>query len=108
MPSGTKHATIYLVNHDIYGQTAHPTLTWSGHRTSLRVNGREMRIAWTFDDLLVSPLTRFVKINDARREGKNWIIEIETAAPGRHMIQIETSKRFSATVDGKTLPIRSD
>ncbi len=108
MPSRTPFSSIYLVNHDIYGQPASATMTWNKHRTSLRVSGREMRIAWMFDDLLVSPMSRFVKITDARRDGNAWTIEIETATPGRQLIQIESTKKGVAKLNGKPPSIRSD
>ncbi len=76
MPSGTGFSMVYLVNHNIYGQSAYPRLMVRGTRISVRVSGRDLRIAWLCDNLLISPHDPFVKVADARREGSVWIVTL--------------------------------
>jgi len=42
-------ATLYLVNHDIHGQSACPVLVMHQPRLPMWV-ANELRIAWIFDD----------------------------------------------------------
>jgi len=106
MPSGQPFSTVYLVNHDIHGQSAYPVLVLHKARMPVRV-GNELRIAWIFDELLVTPSNRFTQVTDARREGGGWTVTLESAssAPAEEQrLQIRTPGTASAiTLDDKTL-----
>jgi len=111
-PSGAPYRTVYLINHDIYGQPVHPSLIVDqSHETSLRVDGYAMRIAWVIHDLIFSPGDRFVQVADARQEGNTWIVTLESLeAGGERSIQLDTTtgRIASATLNGKTLAVDSD
>jgi hypothetical protein len=112
-PSGVDHVVVYLVNHDVYAQPAYPTLIERGNRWPVRVDGREMRVAWVFDRLLVSPHDKYVKVVDARREGATWEITLESApvAPGgspaaARDLQLEAADELDLVeLDGRELQV---
>ena len=114
MPSGGPFSTVYLVNHDVYGQAAYVRLCVRGATVPVRVDGRQMRVAWVFDDLIVSPHDRFVKVTDARREGRTWALAIDSE-PARQggspdeerLLQIELlhGSIAKAELDGRTLAL---
>ena len=79
MPSGQGYSAVYLVNHNIYGQSAYPSLMIRGERIPMRVSGRDLRIAWVFDNLIIAPHDRFVQVTDARRESDSWVITLSSA-----------------------------
>jgi hypothetical protein len=114
MPSGQAFSTVYLVNHDIYGQPAYPSLIVRGRGVPLRVAGRDLRVAWVCDDLVIAPHDRFVKVTDARKDGKRWRISLEAIPPSpsdttdeERSIQLETAGDpiRSVKLDGRDLPV---
>jgi hypothetical protein len=106
MPSGQPFSTVYLVNHDIHGQSAYPVLVVHKARLPMRV-ANELRIAWIFDNLVVAPYDRFAQVTDARREGGGWTVKLESMSPAsqaEQRLQIRTPGTPSAiTLDGKSL-----
>lgn len=46
LPSGEPFSMVYLVNHDIYGQSAYPNLLVRGKPIPMRVPGRDLRVVW--------------------------------------------------------------
>lgn len=79
MPSGQPFSMVYLVNHDIYGQPAYPKLMVRDAQLPLRVSGRDLRIAWIFDNLVVAPHDPFVKVVDARLDAGGWDLTLSSA-----------------------------
>ena len=115
MPSGAAYSTVYLVNHDIYGQPSYPRLMVGQGKVPLRVGGCDMRIAWLLEGLVVAPHDRFVKVADARRQGHQWTLTLESApshpgapAEGERLVQIEAPGGSVARVelDGKELEVQ--
>jgi len=111
MPSGLPFSMVYVVNHDVYGQPAYPALTVRGEKLPLRV-GRELRIAWVCEDLVIAPHDRFVKVTDIRREGSSFLVMLESTPPGpetapdeERLIQIEAVRGSVGKVqlDGRAL-----
>jgi len=87
MPSGVKYSTVYIINKDVYGQPRFPTLEVKRSTIPLRIDGYTMRIAWVFDRIVVSPIDRFVRIDDAKKTGRGYVFTV-TAKPGRHEFQV--------------------
>ena len=110
MPSGQPFSIVYLVNHDIHGQSAYPVLVVHKARLPIRV-GKELRIAWIFDDLVIAPHDRFAQVTDARREGSGWMVTLESASPdskSERRLQISTAGTTSAVkLDGKGLKLET-
>ncbi len=106
LPSGPACATVYLVNHDLYGQPAYPELIVRERRLPVRV-GSELRVAWILDDLVIAPHDRFVAVADARREADGWTVILEALpAEGERRVQIESAQLRAVTLDGQALPLQ--
>ncbi len=112
MPSGQPFSMVYLVNHNIYGQPSSPWLHANGMRIPMRVPGRQMRIAWVFDKIMIAPHDRFVQVTDVRREGSCWIVTLESVPSTcngppdeERVIQIEPGSGLitKITLDGTEL-----
>ncbi len=81
-PSGQAYSTVYLVNHNIYGQTAFPSLILNHkHETPIRVPGYGMRIAWIVEGILISPTDPYVKITDAVKTPTSLSVTVESLLP---------------------------
>ena len=113
LPSGQSYSTVYLVNHDIYGQPAYPELTVREGRVPVRV-GSELRIVWVLDGLVLAPLDRFVQVVDACRHAEGWVVTLESvgARPDgspddEREIQIEVMSGAVASIalDGQPLAL---
>ena len=114
-PSGAAFSLAYLVNHDIYGQPAYPILQVRGAKLPVRV-GRELRLAWILDDLVIAPDDRFVKIIDARKEAGVWELTLEAMPPvagapedAERSIQVEATAGCITRIelDGRPLALES-
>ena len=131
LPAAVEYCALYLVNHDIYGQAAHPAVVMvsAKHETPVRVEGRDLRVAWLVQgELLCSPADRYVKLVDARRGdgaveeadvqelSRDWILTLGSIAPieGGHvgaerLIQIDSSRGpiRGATLNGRRVPVET-
>ena len=107
MPSGQPCSTVYLVNHDIYGQPAYPALVVKGERVPLRVPGGDLRIAWVCENLLIAPHDKFVTVTDLQRTDNGWQITLEADGAGERLLQLAalTGTLGAATLDGAEFPL---
>jgi hypothetical protein len=81
-PSGQAYSTVYLVNHNVYGQSVFPSLILNHkHETPIRVPGYDMRIAWLIEGILISPSDPYVKITDAVKSGTSLSVTLESLLP---------------------------
>ena len=116
MPSGLPYSTVYLVNHDIYGQSAYPSLIVGKAKIPVRVVGRDLRFAWVCDGLLISPHDHFVNVENVRRGADGWTVTLGSTAltPAatadcERLIQLETTcgSISSVKLDGKALALEN-
>ena len=107
-PSGQRYSSVYLVNHDIYGQPAYPMLRVHKTRIPMRA-GSELRIAWVIDNLIIAPHDRFAQVTDVHREDNAWTVTLESARDASRAdrrIQIQSLGKIRAvTIDGKVLTL---
>lgn len=109
LADGTTCASVYLVNHSIYGQTHTPRLVVRGERIPVRVPGFAMRVGWIIGDLFLSPADRFVKVTGALRTRRGWRITL-AAEPGVHRVQLAKVKGTwrDARIDGRACRVERD
>lgn len=114
MPSGAAFSLVYLVNHDIYGQAAYPTLDVRGVKLPVRVPGCGLRLAWVLDGLVVAPHDRFVNVTDATRGRNAWTVILESLPPtggaavdAERLIQVEAlaGSIRDVRLDGRPLAV---
>jgi hypothetical protein len=115
-PSGQSYSTVYLVNHNIYGQTAFPSLVMDHkHETPIRVPGHEMRIAWLIDGTLVSPTDPYVKITNAVKTPASLALTLESlpvaasGKPTQRTLQLAQPQGWisSVTINDTAVPIQA-